>query len=341
VAIRVPLISEEQVMKSSRWMIGAALAAAVLVGGLTAWRAGAAVQKGKTEQDQDKTAKPRPAGKAGKADEAAIHKQVKAFSAAFNKGDLDALVAMWTADAEFIREDGKVIAGKAALRDMLAAALKRCKGHQQSIETRSLRFIRPDVAMEEGLVRLKAPDGSVEAGPYLGVWVKQDGKWLLSSVRDLPDQPDTVADRASTYPHLKQLSWLIGEWTTKGGEVQLSCKWAPNQSFIVQEYAIKQPDGKVQSVTQWVGWDAVRQEVRSWVFDSAGGYGVASWEREGNTWTASSEGALPDGRMGSATNRVRYRNEDSFTWSATDREVDDEPLPDVEVTFTRTKASKR
>src|SRR5262245_2624529 len=111
---------------NSRWVIGATLAVALLACGL-AWRAGAAIQKSEDKKGDDKkaaraddpTEKPRAAGRAGKGEEAAIRKQDEAFSAAFNKGDLDALMALWAADAEFIREDGKVVRGRAAIRDML------------------------------------------------------------------------------------------------------------------------------------------------------------------------------------------------------------------------------
>jgi len=328
----------------SRWVIGATLAVALLAGSL-AWRAGAAIQKGedkKATRQDDKTEKPRAAGRAGKGEEAAIRKQDEAFSAAFNKGDLEGLMALWTQDAEFIREDGKVVRGRAAIRDMLAGSLKRSKGHQHSIEMRTLRFIKPDVALEEASVSLKAPDGTVETGPYATVWVKQGGKWLLSSVRDLPDQPAAADEgKAATYPHLKQLSWMVGEWTDKKGEVTVSCKWAPNQSFIVQEFTVRRPGAREVSVLQRIGWDAVRQQLRSWVFDSRGGYSVGSWQREGNTWIVASEGSLPDGRTGTANNRYRFINNDTFTWSSHDREVDEQPMPDVDVTYIRKKPDNR
>src|SRR5262249_1414628 len=150
-------------------------------------------------REDDKTEKPRPAGRAGKDEEAAIRKQAQAFSDAYNKGDLDALVALWTQDAEFVREDGKVIRGRAAIRDMLETGIKALKGHKQRIQVGSIRFVRPEVAIEEGLAFMRAPDGSVQSGPYLAVWVKQGGKWLLSSVRDLPGTDEDEDDKAPSY----------------------------------------------------------------------------------------------------------------------------------------------
>jgi hypothetical protein len=180
----------------------------------------------------------------------------------------------------------------------------------------------------------------MQSGPYLAVWVKQGGKWLLSSVRDLPGSDEAEEGKAASYPRLRPLAWLIGEWTNKKGDVSLSCKWGPNQSFIVQEWTVKEASGTVQSVSQRIGWDGPREEVRSWIFDSQGGYSVGEWYREGNTWTVATEGSLPDGRTGTSTNIYKFVNDDSFTWSSRDREVDEQPLPDVEVTFLRKKADK-
>jgi uncharacterized protein (TIGR02246 family) len=326
----------------SKLVIGLTLAAALLAGGL-AWRAGAEFQKGEGKKGTragEQTEKPRPSGRAGKGEEAAIRKQIQAFSDAYNKGDLDALTAMWTTDAEFTREDGKVTSGRAAIRDMLELGIKALKGHKQIIRVRSIRFVRPDVATEEGSAIMRSPDGSSEAGPYIAVWVKQGGKWLLSSVRDLPGSDEAEEGKAPSYSPLKPLAWLIGEWTSKKGDVSVSCKWAPNQSFIIQEFTVKQTDGKVLSVTQWIGWDGPREEVRSWIFDSQGGYSVGEWVREGHTWTVATEGALPDGRTGTTTNIYKYIDDDSFTWTSRNREVDEQPLPDVEVTFLRKKTAK-
>jgi uncharacterized protein (TIGR02246 family) len=326
----------------SKLVIGATLAAALLAGGV-AWRAGAEIRQGadkKATREVDQTEKPRPSGRAGKSDEAAIRKQALAFSDAYNKGDLKALTALWTADAEFIREDGKVISGRAAIRDALEEGIKALKGHKQRLQIRSIRFVRPDVAMEEGSAVMRAPDGSMQSGPYLAVWVKQNGNWLLASVRDLPSSDEVEEDRAASYPRLRPLAWLIGEWTSRKGDVSLSCKWGPNQSFLVQEFTVKQADGKVLSVSQRIGWDGPREEIRSWIFDSQGGHSVGEWQRDGNTWTVATEGALPDGRTGTSTSIYKFLNEDSFTWSSRDREVDEQPLPDVEVTFIRKKTDK-
>ncbi len=285
--------------------------------------------------------KPRPAlrgAPATREDEQAIRKAAASFSAAFNKGDVDELVAHWTEDGEFINESGRSYRGKAQLRAMLTKMLPTFKGATQSIKVGAIRFIRPDVALEEGTVTVKAADGSVDTGNYAGVWVKQGGKWLLSQVRDLPS-PEEDKDKAPAFAQLKQLAWLVGDWEAKAGEIKMTCKWAPGQSFLVQEYTARQADGKEYHVTQYVGYDPQQQLLRSWTFDSGGGSSGAMWVREGNTWTGTSEGVYPDGKVTTATETLKFVNNDTAVLSLKNREVDEQPLADLEITLVRKKGS--
>src|SRR5208283_2772983 len=116
---------------------------------------------------------------------------------------------------------------------------------------------------------------------------------------------------------------------------RLSCRWALGKSFLQSEYTVKNKDGEDMAVTQFFGWDPVQGKIRSWFFDSKGGYGEAFWTRQKQTWTAAAAGVLPDGKTGSATNSIRFLDDKNFVWQAAEREVDGEPLADAEVKFTR------
>src|SRR5262249_22510527 len=238
-------------------------------------------------------------------------------------------------DAEFISEAGKAYRGKEQVRLMLKKSLASNKGMTQKGRGEFLRFLRTHAAIKITEVTPKNKDGHSTTGPYETVWVKLDGKWYISRIRDLPDAPAEDAPLAVT--KLKPLAWLVGEWVDKDGkgDVTVSCKWGPNMTFILQEFRVKQEGGKTLTVTQRIGYDAGDGWVRSWVFDSAGGFADSYWERRGNTWVTDCNGTFPDGRQTSSTNQWKFINDNSFSWSSKDRAGDDQPLPDIQVTFIR------
>ena len=54
--------------------------------------------------------------------------------------------------------------------------------------------------------------------------------------------------------------------------------------------------------TQVIGWDPAAGTIRSWMFDSDGGFGEGTWSKKGNRWLIKFKQVLPDGRKASATN---------------------------------------
>jgi uncharacterized protein (TIGR02246 family) len=274
-----------------------------------------------------------------KAEEAAIRKAENEFTATYNKGDLDALMALWIEDAELVGESGKVHRGKEQVRVLLKKSLASNKGMTQKAHVESLCFVRPDVAIEVGEVTLNKKDGSSTIGRFETVWVKIDDRWYIKRIRDLPNA--SAADEPLAASKLKPLAWLVGEWVDKDGkgDVTVSCKWGPGMTFLLQEFRVKQEGGKELTVTQIIGYDAANDWVRSWVFDSAGGFADCFWERRGNAWVTDCNGTFPDGRQTTSTNQWKFTNDDSFSWSSRDRVVDEQPLPDIEATFIRKKGS--
>jgi uncharacterized protein (TIGR02246 family) len=267
-------------------------------------------------------------------EEDAIHKAAAAYNAAFAKGDADAVLAMWTADGEFIDDDGKVYRGREALASLFTKSLPSYKGYKITGKLTSVRFIKPDVALVDGEQTFTPPRGTPDVSRFTSVWVKVDGQWRIRSGRDLTPEPpgETVAGR-----RLRELEWLVGEWVSEGNDttVHLKVSWGLNKAFLVQEYEVTHKQGAGSKVAQWVGWDPVTDQIKSWVFDDQGGYGEGLWTRSGNTWTNQSQGVLPDGAMGSATNVLKYQDDNAFVWKSTRREADAQPLPDVEAKFTR------
>jgi uncharacterized protein (TIGR02246 family) len=271
------------------------------------------------------------------ADREAIAKAATAYIAAFEKGDVEALVAEWTPDAEYIDESGKITQGRAAIAAMLRKNFKGTTGYKLDLHTTAFRFITPDVVLADGKATLTSPNGSEERTPYSSIWVKKDGKWMLRSLRDLPD--DAGENASAPADRLKPLTWLLGDWvsTERTPEIDVTCRWAPGKAFLMLEYQVKIP-AHAEITTELIGWDPGNEAFRSWYFDSTGGFGEATWQQGHDHWSATVTSMLPDGRLGESKQIVRSADQNSFIWQARDRMVDGRPLADMEVRFARKSA---
>src|SRR5262245_2381549 len=66
-----------------------------------------------------------------RAEEKAIREAAEALSAAFNKGDLEKVLAFWASEGEYISESGKTYQGKAQLRALMKKAIAGTRGQKQ------------------------------------------------------------------------------------------------------------------------------------------------------------------------------------------------------------------
>lgn len=80
---------------------------------------------------------------------------------------------------------------------------------------------------------------------------------------------------------------------------------------------------------QVIAWDAAQGTIRSWTYDSDGGFGEDNWSQSGNRYTIRAKYTLPDGGTASAVNVLTYVNDDKCTWSSVSREIDGELQPDI------------
>src|SRR5262245_49633594 len=149
-----------------------------------------------------------PQNKADPADATALVKNAEAFVEAFHAGDAKTLAAFWVPDGEYTDMSGRRLNGREDIEKAFQALFAANKGLKVRIEGESLRFLTPDVAVEEGVSFVLRPDGSPPSrARYTNVHVKKDGKWLLGSVKDAPYVPP------SNYEHLRGLEWAVGNWS--------------------------------------------------------------------------------------------------------------------------------
>jgi uncharacterized protein (TIGR02246 family) len=270
--------------------------------------------------------------------EQAVRQAARGYIEAMNKGDLNGVMAHIEPDADFIDEDGKTTRGQDALRARFKTMLLNLKGSKIGGKTYSVKFLKPDVALLDGSLEVTAADGTRDSNRYALVWVRSGDKWRISSARDLPAEVEDVP--SLPYTQLRSLEWLVGDWVDEGGKgaVKIQCKWAPNKGFLLMDYVVKNESGDPLLVSQRIGWDPVNNRLRSWVFDSTGGFGESYWQRDGNKWVAGTTIILADGGVGGATNIYEFKNDNSFHYRSVDRDVDGQPVADVETRFVRKKA---
>ena len=260
-------------------------------------------------------------------DEAAIRASVKSYVAAFNRGDATRLASHWSDDGEYITPDGNRITGRtsieAAFKDLFAAE----NPPRLEVSNTQVKFVTEEVVIEEGTARVIPPREVPTNSTYMAVHVKSDGKWKLHSVREvvLPSPP-------SHYKELQQLEWMIGSWVdeSEAAVVETVCEWTKNKNFITRSFKTSVEGMDPLEGTQVIGWDPVASSIRSWLFDSDGGFAEGFWSQDGNRWIVRTKQVLPDGRQASAVNVFTYRDQNTFTWQSTQRLVDGEQLPDVE-----------
>ena len=150
-----------------------------------------------------------------------------------------------------------------------------------------------------------------------------------------------TADDAEPTAPLEALDWMAGTWVDKGDEATIitDCSWTKNRKFLKRSFKVKIDKEVTLEGHQFVGWDPVANQIRSWTFDSEGGIGEGVWIRDGNRWLVKTSFVLADGARASALNVYTHVDDDTIRWQSTNREIAGELQPNIpEVTVVRQKA---
>jgi uncharacterized protein (TIGR02246 family) len=256
----------------------------------------------------------------------AIRKQGEAFVEAFHKGDAKAVAAFWTLDGDYTDPAGQLLKGRDAIEKVFAGLFAEHKDLKIKIDSTSLRFVTPDVAIEDGTSAVFAPGMLPTNARFTNVLVKKDGKWLLSSVRESP------LAASNNYRHLRGLDWTIGEWIGEPQEgivEHVAVAWSDNQNFITATLMTTVKNIPVGSATLRTGWDPLAKHMRSWMFDGNGGFGEGTWFQAGKKWLAKTSSILHDGKKMDATFVFTPIDDNTIGFQMKDRSEDGTKLPDT------------
>jgi uncharacterized protein (TIGR02246 family) len=315
-------------MRSKLFAIALILAGIVLVAATAGQKAG---QKSEPTEAARQPQTPAPDHSQ---DEKAIRQTAEEVVRAYNTADAKTLAALFSSDAEIVDHHGNASQGRQAIEQEFAEVFADNPGGKIEIDVDSIRFVCPNVAIEDGTstVQHAASEPAVHCR-YTVIHVKEGGKWLMTSARDLPDEEPAAKEQ------LKQFEWLIGEWVDESevALVQTNYRWADNNKFIVNEFTVQIEGRPALTGTMRIGWDPLRKHVRSWIFDSEGGFGDGLWARQGDEWVLTLSGVTRDGKVGSRTMVMTRLGKDRYSWEAHDCMVNGELLSDLDpVTVVRT-----
>ena len=262
------------------------------------------------------------------ADEAALKQRTAAFVEAVKSGDAKKVAGFWTDEGEYAGGDGVTIRGMAELEEAYRGHFKEAGNPKVSHEIDSIRFLSRDTAVVEGSFESTyAKQKEPKSASFSILYVREDGSWRIAVLREWSRQTT-----------LRDLGWLIGEWSakTEDGQVNTAYRWSNDKSVITMEFSVKAEEDTT-SGHQVIARDPATGAIRSWVFQG-GGIGEGDWSREGKRWVISSRGLSAEGEEMTATNIFTPKGQDSFTYESINRTLDGEELPDIgPITVKRTK----
>jgi uncharacterized protein (TIGR02246 family) len=258
----------------------------------------------------------------------AIERAIELYVAAFNVQDAKAMAQFWSPDGVYISKlSGERVVGREAIATALAEIFAAEGKRQLEVSTESIEFISPNVALERGTSAVECPDQSTLKTTYRGIYVRRDGKWLIDRITEDESPPDD-----SRYQQLRELEWIIGDWMDQAGDdtIRIVCEWTKNRNYISRAYAVN-VDGQINSSgLQIIGWDPRQKQIRSWLFDSNGGFVEGTWSQKGDRWFVQSVATLADGSAGSFTSIFRPLDQDNYSWQKVHRVVDGEIVPNID-----------
>ena len=238
----------------------------------------------------------------------------------FNNGDAKSLAACWTESGEFVGPQGTRADGREDLEKQFQDAFSARKvASKLTLHVNHVRLVNDELALVEAVAEAKpvaVVDGALIAAFVL---VKQKGRWLIESARE------TLVHAPAQTNHLKDLDWLMGDWSSEtspaGISLRSSCGRTAEQAFLIRKFQVEGKGAFLHGGTEVIGWDPRTSRIRSWVFDTDGGFGENVWVRDGNRWLIKFSGTLADGSEASATHIITKVDDDTVTLQSKDRIV--------------------
>jgi uncharacterized protein (TIGR02246 family) len=252
--------------------------------------------------------------------------EARKYEEAYNKGDAKTLAGFYSEDVDYIDQDGAEVKGRNVMERLLADNFEANRGVKLAITVAEVKQLTPDVMVSRGLATVTPANGPGETTRYMAIRVRKGDHWEISQLTE------TEAPPPSAYSQLQVFEWLVGTWQDKSGDqtVQTKVNWAGDKNFLVRTFKVKGVEQPETDGWEIIGWDPDRQQIRSWIFDSNGGFGEATWANDGEHWLIRASNVLPDGSRSTAENVLTKVDENKFIWESQNRTLNGEPQPSLD-----------
>jgi uncharacterized protein (TIGR02246 family) len=243
-----------------------------------------------------------------------------------NAGDAKALAQYFTDDAAYTDENGQLTQGRSDIEQLLTDTFAENKGATLDVQVDSVRPLDSNLYEEKGTTTVTSLSGDKQSSSYTAIHVKKDGQWPISRLFEFPAADPTPGQQ------LSQLAWMVGTWKDKGGSTSVETKadWARGNNFLTRTFKVSQGDDVLLEGWQIIGWDPIENRIRSWIFDSDGGYGQGVWSRDGNRWLVKETRVSADGGESSAEQTLTYVDQDHCTYESANRTLNGDLQPKID-----------
>ena len=212
------------------------------------------------------------------------------------------------------------------MEKLLADNFKQNPGAKLSITTEEVKQLAPDVRITRGLATVTLTNGTTNTTRFTTTQVKKGDQWEISQLTETEAPPLSPSSR------LEVLGWLVGTWQDKSEDqtVEQKVNWAGDKNFLVRTFKVKGTDQSETDGWEIIGWDPIGRQIRSWIFDSNGGFGEATWATDGDDWLVRASNILPDGSRSTAENVLTKVDDNKFTWESQNRTLNGDPRPSID-----------
>lgn len=214
---------------------------------------------------------------------------------AFRSRDAAAVAACWSESADNRSLDsGEETHGREQVEQVFQTLFEEDSSAEIDLDIQEIRPLGGGVAVVDGISQLSFSTGDATASRFSAIVMKKDGRWMLESVREAATElPETSRGYA-----IRRVGEFAGRWESVTGRQDVSTHafWTAGGGFLVRSHTMQAATGE-REITEIIGWDPVRQGIRSWSFTSDGGFAEGSWTLDDDHFDVMLDGTTAEGEI--------------------------------------------